>query len=139
MSRTFHGRDVFAPVAGHLCAGLDPAELGPAVDPDRLVMLSAPRTVVTPGLVSADVVAVDTFGNVQLAATEADLDAAGLERGIRVGGREAVLGKTFADAPAGQLVVFVDSVGQVAVAVNGGDAASTMDVRPGCRVELSAS
>jgi S-adenosylmethionine hydrolase len=119
-----------------LCAGLNPAELGPPVDPDRLVMLSAPRTVVTPGAVGADVVAVDKFGNVQLAATPADLDAAGLETAVRVGGQEAVLGKTFADAPAGRLVVLVDSVGQVAVAVNGGDAASILDVRPGDRVDL---
>jgi S-adenosylmethionine hydrolase len=139
VSRTFHGRDVFAPVAGHLCAGLNPAELGPAVDPDRLVMLSAPRTIVTPGVLSADVVAIDTFGNVQLAATAADLDAAGLETAVRVAGQDAVLGKTFADAPAGRLVVLVDSAGQVAVAVNGGDAGSTLDVRPGDRVEVSGS
>jgi S-adenosyl-L-methionine hydrolase (adenosine-forming) len=138
VSRTFHGRDVFAPVAGHLCAGLEPAELGPPVDPDRLVTLSAPRTIVTPGLVDADVVSVDTFGNVQLAATAADLDAAGIEGAVTVDGRDAVLGKTFADAAAGQLVVLVDSAGQVAVAVNGGNAASTVDVRPGDRVGLSA-
>ena len=139
VSRTFHGRDVFAPVAGHLCRGLDPALLGPEVDPGRLVTLSAPRTEVTPGLVLADVLAVDTYGNVQLAATGDDLAAAGLEGAVLVGGRPAVLGKTFADAPPGELVVLVDSAGQAAVAVNGGSAGSALGVEPGDRVDLSAA
>ncbi|HEX6756199.1 MAG TPA: SAM-dependent chlorinase/fluorinase, partial [Mycobacteriales bacterium] len=139
VSRTFHGRDVFAPVAGHLCRGLDPALLGPEVDPGRLVTLSAPRTELTPGLVLADVLAVDRYGNVQLAATGGDLAAAGLEGTVLVCGRPAVLGKTFADAPPGELVVLVDSAGQAAVAVNGDSAASALGVEPGDRVDLSAA
>jgi S-adenosylmethionine hydrolase len=42
VSRTFHGRDVFAPAAGHLAAGVDPAELGPGLDPGGLVRLERP-------------------------------------------------------------------------------------------------
>jgi S-adenosylmethionine hydrolase len=138
VSRTFHGRDVFAPVVGHLCTGLEPARLGPAVDPDGLVVLAAPEVIVSPGRLGADVLAVDRFGNVQLAATAADLDAAGLASTVEVRGRRAMRGKTFADAPPGGLVVLVDSAGRVAVAVNGGDAAALLGADHGDRIELTA-
>ncbi|HZB50107.1 MAG TPA: SAM-dependent chlorinase/fluorinase, partial [Mycobacteriales bacterium] len=84
VSSTFHGRDVFAPVAGHLCRGLDPARLGPPVPVADLHRLPPPRVEVGPGRLVAEVLAVDTFGNLQLAATAADLAAAGLPAAVTV-------------------------------------------------------
>jgi S-adenosyl-L-methionine hydrolase (adenosine-forming) len=76
VSTTFHGRDVFAPVAARLCLGLDPAALGPPVD--ELVRLPVPAVHIGPGRLGAEVLTVDVFGNVQLAAGAADLAAADL-------------------------------------------------------------
>ena len=76
VSTTFHGRDVFAPVTARLCRGLDPAALGPPVA--DLVRLPVPAVHVEAGSLQAEVLTVDTFGNVQLAADAADLAAAGL-------------------------------------------------------------
>ena len=142
VSWTFHGRDVFAPVAAHLCRGVDPARLGPAVPPDQLHRLPAPRVDVTGGTLRADVLSVDTFGNVQLAATAADLTASGLGAAVTVGTgdatRRATVGHTFADAEPGGLVLLVDSAGQVSIAVNGGSAAAELRARDGDLVTVEA-
>lgn len=134
-SATFHGRDVFAPVAARLCRGLDPAALGPPVDPADLVRLDEPTVTVTPGRLAAEVLTVDAFGNVQLAAAAADLAAAGLAPGTAVtvrtgaGDHPAVVGRTFADVAPGELLVHPDSAGRVALAVNGGSAAAALGTR----------
>ena len=130
VSTTFHGRDVFAPVAAHLCLGLDPARLGPAVaDPVRL---PAPTVHIGPDGVRAEVLSVDGFGNVQLAAT----GLGDLTGTVRVQDGLATVGRTFADVPDGELVVLADSAGYVAIAVNRGSAAARLGVEPGDVVEI---
>src|ERR671927_302873 len=78
VSRTFHGRDVFMPVAAHLCNGTEPAALGPELDVSRLERLPAPHVAAADGVLEAEVQLVDRFGNVQLAARRRDLEDAGL-------------------------------------------------------------
>ncbi|MGQ0840358.1 SAM hydrolase/SAM-dependent halogenase family protein [Actinokineospora sp.] len=137
VSATFHGRDIFAPAAAHLAAGVAPAALGPAVDPTTLSRLPAPTTVATAGRLTTEVLGTDIFGNLQLAATAADLAATGATLGTRVhaqvgeGSVDAVLGRTFADVPAGASVVLVDSAGHVAIAVNSGSAERVLTARSG--------
>ncbi len=138
VSATFHGRDVFAPAAAHLAAGATPDRLGPRVDPYSLVRLPDPVSVAEPGGLSAEVLGVDHFGTLQLAATgfEADLgDRVRVVAGER--SAEGVVGRTFADAPTGGVVVLLDSAGHVAVAVNGGSAAALLDAAPGAVVALA--
>ncbi|MGH8825126.1 MAG: SAM hydrolase/SAM-dependent halogenase family protein [Jiangellaceae bacterium] len=130
-SHTFHGRDVFAPVAAHLAMGVPLGAVGPALAVDGLVRLRAPRVEVRDGVLDTEVLAVDRFGNVQLAARDADLEAAGLAGGpveVGVGDRSygVELGSTFGDVALGSLVVLVDSAGHVALAVNGGTAAAEL-------------
>jgi S-adenosyl-L-methionine hydrolase (adenosine-forming) len=133
VSATFHGRDVFAPAAAHLCRGLDPARLGPPV-PDP-VRLRDPTVHIGPDGVRAEVLSVDGFGNVQLAATH----LGGLTGTVRVQDGLAVIGHTFADVPDGELVVLADSAGYVAIAVNRGNAAARLGVEPGDLVEIRAA
>nr|WP_230416774.1 SAM-dependent chlorinase/fluorinase [Micromonospora tarapacensis] len=155
ISATFHGRDVFAPVAARLALGAPLAEAGPAVDPATLVRLPEPLVERRPDGFVAEVLTVDHFGNVQLAAP-ADLLAPLPDR-LRVhpvtdrpeppaagGGDQglaAVHGRTFGDAPLGALVAHVDSAGRVALSVNGGHAANLLAVIPGTllRVRVPAS
>jgi len=136
---TFHGRDVFAPVAAHVAGGVPLGDLGPAVDPASLVRLPAPLVVVGDGVVEAEVLTVDRFGNVQLAAQVAALDAAGLARGDVVSvGAEAVVtyAETFGAVAPGALLLLVDSAGYAALAVNRGSAATTLHAAPGDVVVL---
>jgi S-adenosylmethionine hydrolase len=142
VSRTFHGRDIFAPVTAHLAAGVDPRRLGPEVAAGDLVELAAPAVTVAPGRLEAEVVGVDHFGNVQLAAAATDLAQVGVagERVTVTAGdarAEATVGTTFADVAPGLLVVIVDSAGYVAVAANGARAATALGVSEGATVTVS--
>ncbi|MDM4723139.1 S-adenosyl-L-methionine hydrolase [Micromonospora sp. WMMA1363] len=137
VSATFHGRDVFAPVAARLALGAPLADAGPAVEPDTLVRLPAPLVRPEADGFTAEVLTVDQFGNVQLAAPAALLRP--LPAAVRVGDRAAVRGRTFGDVPPGGLVVHVDSAGLIAIAVNGGRAADLLAVRPGDRLRVTAA
>jgi hypothetical protein len=137
VSRTFHGRDVFAPATAHLAAGVPIDRLGPAVDVEALHTVELSGPMVTPGAIGARVVGVDGFGNVQLNATPEDLKAAGLRGPVVVGPHEVPMVETFADVPEGYPAVIVDSQGYLALVVNGGHAARFFDVRPGDAVTIS--
>ena len=64
VSRTFHARDVFAPAAAHLAAGVAIEQLGPAIDPSELVRVDVPDPSVGKSQISATVIGIDRFGNV---------------------------------------------------------------------------
>jgi S-adenosylmethionine hydrolase len=76
-------------------------------------------------------VEVDGFGNL---ITDATLPAAGR---VRVGGRDVTVGRTFSDVPAGELVLYEDSAGEVALALNGGSAAAALGLSAGDELELA--
>jgi S-adenosyl-L-methionine hydrolase (adenosine-forming) len=156
VSGTFHGRDLFAPAAAFLADGGDAAALGSPLPVDSLTPLPFPNPEVGDGYLVAEVLLMDGFGSLALSAGEPDLVAAGLRRGDRLevrvldgadraaaspgGGTQpvpAVLGRTFADVPTGDLVVLIDSAGRVAVAVNAGSASERLGAGPGLRIGLS--
>ncbi|MEH1013770.1 SAM-dependent chlorinase/fluorinase [Micromonospora sp. CPCC 206060] len=145
VSRTFHGRDVFAPVAARLASGAPLAQAGTALDPAALVRLPEPLVRIADDWVEAPVATVDHFGNVQLALAGSTLDRfGGTIRVARAGGspagdRTARRGGTFGDVPPGELVAHVDSAGRVALAVNGGRAADLLAVMVGDRLRLYRS
>ncbi|MEV6346090.1 SAM-dependent chlorinase/fluorinase [Actinoplanes sp. NPDC051851] len=136
VSRTFHGRDVFAPAGAHLAAGAAPEQAGPAVDTDSLVRLPAPLVTVGDGWIEAEVLTVDRFGNVQLAAEGAMLT--GLSTDLLLNGTvRARRGATFADVGPGDLLVYPDSADRVAIAVNNGRAVVVLSVVPGDIVKIT--
>jgi S-adenosyl-L-methionine hydrolase (adenosine-forming) len=137
MSRTFHGRDVFAPVAARLAAGTPLADAGPALDPAALVRLPEPVWHAGDGYLEAEVVTVDQYGNVQLAAPGSALR--GLGDRLSAGGLRAVKGGTFADASPGDLVVYVDSTDRIAVAINGGRASAALSAEPGDTLRIAGT
>jgi S-adenosylmethionine hydrolase len=137
VSATFHGRDVFAPVAAHLARGVDVAELGPALDSETLVRPDLPEPEVGRARIRATVLYVDRFGNVQLNIRRDHLERVGFAPGTRVELElpleryYAVAARTFADARPGDLILYEDSYGNIAMALSGGDAASMLSARPG--------
>lgn len=136
VSATFHGRDVFAPVAARLAVGAELAEAGPAVDADSLVRLPEPVLVLGDGWLDAEVTAIDRYGNVQLAAPADALDRLGGTP--RVAGMRATRVATFGDAQPGALLVYLDAAGRAAVAINGGRAVVALSVAPGDIIRISA-
>jgi S-adenosylmethionine hydrolase len=135
VSATFHGRDIFAPVAARLASGSLLSGAGTALDPASLVRLPEPLVRLGSGFVEAEVCTVDQYGNVQLAVNGDAIS--GWPTAIHLGGAPATLGRTFADAPPGEPVIFVDSAGLVAIAVNGASAAHLLRLSPGDVVRLS--
>lgn len=142
ISRTFHGRDIFSPAAAHLARGLSLEELGPAVDPAALERIDIPEPEVGSSRVRLTVLYVDRFGNVQLNATQDDLEQAGIRPGTRVeveSGFEAyfaIAASTFADVRPGDIVLYEDAYRNVALAINGGSAADMLLARPGRELRI---
>jgi S-adenosylmethionine hydrolase len=142
MSATFHGRDLFAPVAARLAAGEPLAAAGAPLEPDELVRIELPEPRVQDGVLVTVATGVDGYGNISLAGATADLARAGLTLGRRVAARvgdrrvAGVAARTFADVGRGDLLVYEDSGGALALAVNCGDAARLLGVRPGDEIGL---
>ena len=134
-SQTFHGRDIFAPVAAHLASGVPLERFGPVVsDPLRLAVPSSRHE---NGLVLGEVIGVDRFGNLLTSVTEQDL--APLEGmralvveigGVRVGAPTAA----YADALPGGMGAVVSSTGRLEVFVREGSAQAALGLGRGAPV-----
>jgi S-adenosyl-L-methionine hydrolase (adenosine-forming) len=143
VSTTFHGRDIFMPVAAHLAAGGDLGTAGTDFDPADLIALPAPTSRVHDGEAEGEVMSVDRFGNVQLSIPAAQVGRLGIGFGsplvVRCGRRQLTVPflETFAAVAPGEIVAFTDSAGLVSLAVNAGDAAEQLGLPPGAHVRLS--
>ncbi len=137
ITSSFHGRDIFAPVAGHLAAGVAFSAIGPTVAVDTLVRLPVIRPTIDDGTLRSTIVHVLIYGNVTFAGTPADLEAA---IGPLEPGRELLLEfpehdgapaveertiweRTFGRVPVGSSLLMADSEGHLSLADNQGDAA----------------
>ncbi len=124
-SPTFHGRDIFAPVAAHLASGVPLADVGALVAPDTLVTLPLPGCTVLPDTgkgvgLRGGVQAVDYFGNV--ITTISGQQVTGKQWQCYVGDRKISGCITYGDAPVGEALALVGSHGWVEIAVNQGNA-----------------
>jgi S-adenosylmethionine hydrolase len=141
-SRSFRGRDVFAPVTAHLASGLALAEVGPRLDPDALVRTAIVEPLVHGDHVHGEIRMVDHFGNLALNLRRSDLEAAGIQLGdlveLRCGGRtfEVPFALSFGDVPGGRTVVCEDSFRAITIAVNCGRADRTLRTSTGEPVVL---
>jgi S-adenosylmethionine hydrolase len=137
VSRTFHGRDVFAPIAAALASGVDPSTLGPRVRTMRRLVVPKPhrraRTLV------GEVLWIDGFGNAVTNIRAVDLtggDFRGRRLSITIAGHVAPFRPTYAAVPPGRPVALVNSADLLEIAVNGGSAAADLDARVGVRVRV---
>ncbi|MFC4906188.1 SAM hydrolase/SAM-dependent halogenase family protein [Actinomadura gamaensis] len=143
VSTTFHGRDIFAPAAGHLLAGVPIAELGSAADAPLPLDLPAP--VVADGSLTASVLYTDQFGSLVLGAGPAELRAAfgdlpfGTELALTWDGGEAraPFEETFGKVAVGESLVWVDSSGRLGLAVNQGSAAERYGLADGMPLTIT--
>ena len=132
VSATFHGRDIFAPVAAHLAAGATLADAGEPIDPETLARIAERRVVLSDDHVAAHIAYFDRFGNAVLDLPAGRVRAGLFELGtpvvIEAGAsrHEGVFGHTFADAPARGALVYEDGTGNLAIAVNLGSARETL-------------
>jgi S-adenosyl-L-methionine hydrolase (adenosine-forming) len=143
VSATFHGRDIFMPVAAHLAAGVELTAAGELIDLDDLVALPAPTSRLHDGAAEGEVMSVDRFGNVQLSIPAADAGRLGIGIGspviVRCGRRQFTVPylDTFAAGAPGEIVAFTDSAGLISLAINAGDAAQQLGLPPGAHVRIA--
>jgi hypothetical protein len=142
VSATFHGRDIFAPVAAHIAAGAELADAGDPLDPEALARVELPAPREEDGAVVAHALVIDHFGNVGLNIDHEQLAGTGITLGGRVaveaqGERyDATYAQTFADVSAGELLVYQDAYRTLALAINRGDAAGTLGLGVDAEVRL---
>ncbi|MGI9604241.1 MAG: SAM hydrolase/SAM-dependent halogenase family protein [Acidimicrobiales bacterium] len=137
---TFDGRDVFAPVAAHLCSGVPLAAVGTSVDPASLLPSVIPVSEVTVGRAVGEVLWVDHFGNAQLNIDPTDLDGWGERLRLVIDDDVRVIDRVrnFADIPPGGIGLLIDSYGMLAMAVDRGSAAAELGLDGGVEVALEA-
>jgi len=138
LSRTFHGRDIFAPVAGRLSRGADLSLFGPPLKQLSTLNLAEPSRS-SDGGVQGEVVAIDRFGNLITNIPAGMLpDAPDLRISV---GRKVLrkLSRSYADAPKGDLLALVGSTGHLEISVNQGDASKAARIRRGDRVLVTRS
>ena len=140
ISRTFHGRDIFGPVAAHLASGTDPERFGTAVK--TLVLLPDKEPTFSAELITTEVLHIDRYGNVILNLPEDSDMAAKLKEGnlVKISiGREsysAPLVKTYGEVDKGRLLLLYGSNGLLEIGMNQGSAARQLKVEPGTSVFL---
>lgn len=144
VAATFHGRDIFAPVAAHLAAGEPLDQSGEGLDTSLLVRLEAPRARMEGGALVAAVNNTDRFGNVQLGAERDDLSGLGARLGdllqVRLQSGELHVGtyaRTFSDVEDGELLVFEDSARKLALGFNRGSAVTRLGLHGGDLLRIS--
>lgn len=145
VSRTFHGRDIFAPVAAHLSKGLDLEDLGPSLDFGSLVRLDRGKPVFeAPHSVVGSVVAVDRFGNLITNIRERDLteicgEDGGFELEIKFHGRTIYgLSTAYVSVAHGEPLAILGSSGRVEISINGGSAGEVFSAGIGKRIRVDA-
>jgi S-adenosylmethionine hydrolase len=135
---TFAGRDVFAPAAAHLCAGVPLAELGPAIDPVSLLpgLIPIPRD--DDGALVAEVLWVDRYGNCQLNLDPDEVDAFGprVLLSWAEDARVADRARTYEGIAPGQVGLVVDSYGMLSVCLGRRSAAAELGMPVGTEVTL---
>jgi S-adenosylmethionine hydrolase len=135
-SSTFHGRDIFSPVAAHLATGTPFSDVGPFLPTAELVQLALPQATVRDGGLDTGIAFIDDFGNLRLAGQPSDLDAA---VGGLAPGRELMVEfadpalterttwqRTFGTVPVGASLLYEDSFGTISLADNQGSIASRL-------------
>ncbi|HEV3261076.1 MAG TPA: SAM-dependent chlorinase/fluorinase, partial [Gemmataceae bacterium] len=138
VSATFHGRDIFAPVAAHLSLGVAPAALGPPVT--EWVALEGPAPQLQEDRLSGQVEFIDHFGNlITNIPGQAFTALAGRPVRILVGGQDVPRQvRTYADAEAGSVVALVSSNDRLEIAVAQGSAAQRLQAAVGTEVTVNA-
>jgi S-adenosylmethionine hydrolase len=152
VSRTFHARDIFAPAAAHLANGVPLDAFGPAIAIDSLIRLDLPEPTCSDGGLEASVVMIDGFGTAQLMSELCDLEAAlgpvtsgdGLlvqaADGRPLGGADSIEASwrlTYGEAAEGEPLIYLDSYGRLALAVNLRSASKLFGLAPDRRLRIT--
>ncbi len=142
ISRTFHGRDIFAPAAGHLARGMSPTDLGREISNYRKI--SFPKPKIARGKITGEVLYIDSFGSIVTNITAELLEQADVKYGTplkvawgNIRPKKVRFLETYSRAQTGALLATVGGSGFMEISANMADAAKKFKVRRGMRVTVS--
>jgi S-adenosylmethionine hydrolase len=140
VSATFHGRDIFAPVAAHLALGAPLGDAGDPIDADEIARLDMPLAHLEDGVLFAHAVGFDRFGNIMLDVEHAELTDSGFRLGhaVDIDGRQGVYATTFADVAPGEVLLYEDAYRTLSLAVNRGSARDLLGVERDDELRITA-
>jgi S-adenosylmethionine hydrolase len=139
VSHSFHGRDVFSPVAAHLAVGAGLDDLGEDVASASLSPIDFPVARKDGDGLVAEIIDIDSFGNARLSATSRDLDldyGTHVEVSVRDETMDATYVQTFGASDTGDLVLLTDSHWRLSLAVNRGNASRALLLSPGDGIRI---
>ncbi len=137
ISNTFHGRDVFAPVAAHLALGAPVSDFGPEIGDYDIGTVTEP--VAHEGGISGRVLHIDRYGNIITDIGDSLFLERTREKQFRIRLADLVLNRVSAsydEADAGAYLAILDSAGLLEIAINGGSAAEMLGVATGSRIDV---
>ncbi|MDJ0726698.1 MAG: SAM-dependent chlorinase/fluorinase [Prochloraceae cyanobacterium] len=133
-SNTFHGRDIFAPVGGYLANEVNIRDLGPEIELNSLVNLAIPAIAITDTGIIGSIQYIDRFGN--LITNIPEISLKNKNWGLKLKNEIVLSSQTYSDRLVGRIVAIIGSHGWVEIAVNSGNARSTLGANWGDRVEI---
>ena len=142
ISKDFHGRDIFSPVAAHIASGDSVSEVGPELNPKDLVMLPIKKSKVENKTAIGYVVYINQYGNIIVNITQDDFDALGIKVGddvnVKIGDKtqKIKVGTTYGDVPEGDWVCFIACNDVLEIAINWGNANEFFQTELNSIVEL---
>ena len=130
VSQTFHGRDIFAPVAAHVSLGVPLTDIGPSVQ--NLIRLPVPTLQVSDDSLTGEIIKIDGFGNAITNISESVLFQGASTYEISVGGTQLKrINRAYAESEVGDPLAIIGSFGVLEIAVNGGSAKALLDLKRG--------
>lgn len=129
--KTFHGRDIMAPLAGKLAAGITAGELAKEIPAEQCLVLAPPAVEIGSEQITGEIVGIDHFGNLSTSITTAHIETLGSNAEVAAAGRTiGALHATYGAVRKGALVALINSRGSLEIAKNRGSAAAHL----GCRI-----
>jgi hypothetical protein len=141
VSRTFHGRDIMAPVAARLACGLDITRVGPRIAKSHCYRIRLPKASLARNTITGEIIHADHFGNLRTSITKEDIASFSRHRPqIKVADHIIDgISTAYSDVTPGKIIALFDSHGHIEIAVNGGSAALTLACRTGDEVVVLSS
>ncbi len=139
VSNTFHGRDIMAPVAGKIAAGMDISRVGPPVFLEQCCRVPLPNALKAGKTISGEVIHIDHFGNLQTSITGTDLTSLPTPRTIIITLSDHTingLSRTYTDREQGAILALLNSRNHLEIAIAGGNAATILNCEIGTSVSL---
>lgn len=138
VSPTFHGRDLFAPVAAHLANGARLEQVGSPIPLDSLKQLPLPEPVAEAGGITCHILHIDRFGNLITNLTQVRFQhwCGNKSVPLLIRGKPVPIHRTFADVQEGEPVAYFGSGGYLEIAVRNGNAAQRFNLRQGAKIKM---